>query len=245
MKIVFQIAVTFFVLFCEVKTSKAQVPDSIRFLQEISRIQAAYSDTSGLVFKSTYYYESFDGDYSEFDTMTAAYQFKGEMMSFSMDSVHIVQNDQYQVVVYHLDSMMQVNTPVDMHKTMLQANFYDSLFYQMNIGGVTITDFGAVRKLKFTFLGNSPYSKYEISYDTANYRLSSVEYMVKQTMSPSTGSAYTGPYISIKINYSNYSTTQLADNIFSTDQFFVRQNGVLTAVSPYTGFSIINQSVEE
>lgn len=221
------------------------LPDSVKYINDLFRVEKAYSDTTYLKFKITYYYEEWDTHGPTRDTLTGVYQLHGDKMYFNMDSVLMIQNEQFRIVVYNLDSMMEVSTPKQLYTKIFQSDLYDTLFRQLNIQNVVLTDTGASRKLSFKFHPYSPYVSYDLIYDTTNYRLTHVMYMIKKGIVETGPGVIPSQYVSIKIVFSNYDTAAFSDSIYGSSQFFTRQNGVFVVVSPYNGFELINTTVED
>jgi hypothetical protein len=231
-------------------TSKAQVTgDTSGFVQKLTWIEEVYYRTSFLSFDVAYYYEELDSTGTIRDTMTGSCKINGNHFWSQMDSVEMMQNDYDRIAVYKEDSIMQLDMPIAMSSNLFKVNLYDTLFQKLNVDRVEISTVGKKYKMKFVFRSDAPYMSYELLFDTATYYIAEIQYQVKKSLfiTPPEGSSLPLPndFITVRTVFTNYQTGAFAESVFLSSRYFNKQNNQVTPVSPYTGFSVINNNVED
>ena len=210
--------------------------DQFKCSQELIRLIQMFSDTPHVSFQVkqvTFYKDA--------PEHMALYQYKvsGEKIWVEgSDSTQIIQNEQYSLKVSHSLHQADVMVPVEVFKYVAQVKILDPSFYTSYIAGMTLTDTAGYRKLSYRFKPGSMYRSYDIIYDKTTHRIQAIQYSVNLNGGrPVTSGA--GMY-EVTRTFSNYQTGQFNDNVFATDGYFIRKQGVCSMVAPYTSYTIKN-----
>jgi hypothetical protein len=174
---------------------------------------------------------------SDKDTVNFSYKIsKNKIWMWSGDSIQVVQNNYYNLVLYTAQQRAVVSRPQKPAKYWLHANLPDFSFYQLFISGAAVTDSGSLRKLCYSFKTGSPYQQYDIVYDTLTHRINCLRFRVNLDVSNTTSAQ---PY-NVTVHFSNYQTGGFNDSVFSTTPYFMRKQGICYMVPPYTNYQLIN-----
>jgi hypothetical protein len=213
--------------------------DSLFASREMARLQQVLQDTTHLSFTAMFCFEQVDSATVR-DTMHLSYQVSQYRFHIVIDdSLEVVQNDFYNLALYHDRDMAVLSQPVDLVKYLFNVNVTDTAFYRTYINNITVTDTGSYRKLSYQFKTGSPFEKYDILYDPASYRIHKILYQIK------THPFAAGPPLSnyryyANILFNNYQTGAFGDQVFSTDPYFIQKRGLYNMVAPYTHYELIN-----
>jgi hypothetical protein len=224
---------------CNLQAAFHPATDSLRASREMARLQQVLHDTTHLSFTAMFCFEQADSATVR-DTMHLSYQVsKYRFRIVANDSLEAVQNDFYNLALYHDRDMAVLSRPLDLVKYMFNANITDTVFYRSYINKVTVADTGSYRKLSYQFKPGSPFEKYEILYDPASYHIYRIQYQIKKHPFAA------GPPLSnyryyANIWFNNYQTGAFSDQVFSTDPYFIRRQGSYNMVAPYTHYELIN-----
>lgn len=227
---------TIILLACSEKATAGDNPiDTSNLWREMLKLEAVFRDTTHLGFNATVYLTDVDNVVT-YDTMQISYKLSKQRYKIEMDSTIIIQNDFYHLAIYNEQDIAILTKPMQFGLNLLHVNLADSLFSRLNIHSLHASDSANYRKLSFQFNTGSPYTQYEILYDTTNYRISRIEYEVKKDPFNS-GST---DHYHVKIVCSSYQTGAFTDSVFSTNGYFTRKQGIYSLVVPYTSYQFIN-----
>ncbi|OQP52820.1 hypothetical protein A4H97_24280 [Niastella yeongjuensis] len=209
--------------------------DTSNLWREILKLEAVFLDTSHLGFNATIYFADVD-TVTVRDTIQAVYKLSKQKYRIEMDSTVIVQNDFYHLTIYKEQDIAILNRPVQFGINLFQVKLIDPDFSQFHIQRLHATDSAGYRKLSVDFKTGSPYTQYEILYDTSNYHISRVEYDLKKDLvTPGATDHY-----NVRIVCSGYQTGTFNDTVFSTNNYFIRKEGTINLQPPYTSYELIN-----
>ena len=209
--------------------------DTTMLWREMLKLEAVFRDTTHLAFNSTIYLTDVDTA-TVYDTLEVSYKLSKQRYRVEMDSTMILQNDFYHVALYNEQDLIMLSRPVPFGINLFQAKLTDPAFSQLHIQRLHATDSAGYRKLSFEFKTGSPYTQYDIIYDTTNYRISKVEYEIKKDLvTPGSTDHY-----HVRIECSGYQTGTFTDSVFSTNPYFNRINGVFNLLPPYSNYGFIN-----
>ena len=219
-----------------VKAVGQPVTDAFLCSRELNHLNRMTQDTV---------HTSFQGEYvttfNDATKDTVHYQFrtsKNRIHLVTSDSLEIIQNYMYNLVLHHDQNRAVVSRPVDVFKYISNVNITDASFYQSFVTGMTVTDTGSYRKFSYSFKAASPYRTYDIIYDPANYRILAIQYSFNMAGANNSGSSRM-PF-RVTITFSNYQTGSFTDSEFSTNGYFIRKQGICNMVAPYTSYQLIN-----
>ena len=209
--------------------------DTTRLWRELLKLEAVFRDTTHLGFNATIYLTDVDTE-TIHDTIQMTYKLSKQKYRIEMDSTTIVQNDFYHLTIYDEQDMAVLSRPVGFGLNLFQLNLTDTLFNRLHIERLHATDSAGYRKLSLQFKTESPYTQYEILYDTSNYHVSRIEYdLKKDPFTPGSTDHY-----HIKIVCSGYQTGAFTDSVFSTNGYFIRKEGLYSLLGDYTSYQLIN-----
>jgi hypothetical protein len=171
-----------------------------------------------------------------YDTIQMNYKLSAQQYRIEMDSTVIVQNNFYNLAVYDEQDMAVLTRPVEFGVNLFHVKLADPEFDDLHVERLHATDSAGYRKLSFIFKTQSPYTQYEILYDTSNYHISQIDYELKKDpFTPGSTDHY-----HIQVVCSGYQTGLFNDDMFSTNSYFIRKQGVFSLQPPYDSYELIN-----
>lgn len=205
--------------------------------REFVMLEAVFHDTTHLSFNSTIYFIDSASVVTR-DTLQVAYKLSNQKYKIVTDSTEIIQNDFYHVAVHNDQGLVILNRPIGFGINLFQTHLMDTLFNRLFVQGLHATDSAGYRKLSFQFKTGSPFSRYEILYDTTNYHISRIEYRIlKDPATPGVTDNY-----QVRVVCSDYTSGTFNDTAFSTSSYFIRKQGIVNLLSPYAGYELINNT---
>jgi hypothetical protein len=209
--------------------------DTSNLWREMLKLEAVFRDTTHLAFNATLYFTDVDTATVR-DTLQTTYKLSKQKYRIEMDSTVIIQNEFYHLTVYNEQDLAVLARPIQFGVNLFQAKLTDPDFSQFQIERLHATDSAGYRKLSFEFKAGSPYTQYEVLYDTSNYHINRVEYDIKKNPFNS-GST---DHFHVLVICSGYQTGTFNDTVFSTNSYFIRKEGVYNLQAPYTSYEFIN-----
>lgn len=207
---------------------------------EFYKIADAYMSASNLTFKYTIDYRDSVYVDSVLEESGGSYRISEGKFAMTIDSVmEIIQGDQYNITIYHLDSMIIVNKKTEVDVLRIPA--LDSVFRASYIGPITVTTLNdTTRRLYFTFTNDElSYKDYRLDYDSRTFLAKQMRMLVRQVAEPEQGISVTGI---MTIDFSEYSTLPITQDYFDESRY-VSKSGTLFSVHPdYTGYEILNNT---
>lgn len=258
MKSIYKIVAIGLVLAGSINTAIAGKPGMVRDtldpLVELMKVQEHYveiasapADTTGIGRYASFfynYYEYINDSVSYFYTNNFTLNTWGNRFAFVMDSITFIQDYQYNITKYSLDSILHVQRPLNFYQAIFQIDLLDTTL-QRQVQSVTISDTGIYRYIKFEFKNESPLIKLTVKTDLSGYRLYELEYTMKKDIVPG-GTAYQPPS-----SYHNYTRVHVISggeagiiqsvSQFDTSRIIKLENGVLVPTSLYQGFELVNE----
>jgi|GEM_PF-2159293 hypothetical protein len=220
--------------------SRGQI-DSLQYMKELIRIETALTHRLGevLKFDAIYYYR-------EVDTVeirdTTQYMFFCKENKFSMGGgdIHIVQNDDFMVMIDHEEGSMLLYPPSHFYQRLFQVDLFNEQLRQMNLTGVQITDSANIRHISFTCAPDAILASYDLYYDTDTYYPTKIRYKMRKTVYDS-GSSYPEPeMISMEVHFFGYASGSASDSVFDMYDIFTRQGGKHIPVGIYASYELID-----
>ncbi len=170
-------------------------------------VQANFTEATNLSFNLKFFSTQKDstGTYAT-DSTSGTYKISGNNIWSLVDSVEMVQNAAYKVIVYDNDSSLFITHPDIISKAIFPNNFLDSTFLQYEVNEMSFTNEGAnSTKLSIAFKPQSQYLSYDLYYDKTTFLVSKLEFKVAENEND---------YVKISLVFSNYVTTPIDNEIF-------------------------------
>jgi hypothetical protein len=222
--------------------TRATALDTTNPYFELNRVMGTMATSDHISFNASYYYESYDSVGYTRDTLTGMYKINGQQFYAKIDSTVIVQNNFYNVAINNRDSSIIIARTQTVFPTVIQKDILDKTLQSAYLSKIVTSDSANTRKLSFVFNANSPYSAYDLVYDTVSYNLKYVKYRLRHYAITGMQNTY---YTQINLVFSNYQNNVFTDSVFDTSVYISRINGVFTATSPYSTYEIFNQVMNQ
>lgn len=223
--------------------------DTVRFLNELIKIEGVYTNTEFLRYESDYYYREVDSITEIKDTLQFATQLHGEKFRLvcvtPSHPLSLVQNDQYRVTFYESDSTMLIERSSPFYKKLFDVDFYDEQLRQMNIANITLSDSANIRHISITGLPQAAFATYDIYYDTTTYYLTRIQYTLRKQTYYAGGPHANPDLVSVKVLFHTYTVGSFSDETFDTELYFTRKNGAFVPSDLYTQAEIIDLTNQE
>lgn len=246
--------ISFFIVLLACSFSfRLQAQDVIKGFEfgEIMNIAEAYRQAPSLSFDMQFNYADSAQQDSILEQIPASYKMQNGMYWAMIDSTEILQGNNYNVSVFHYDSIIAISNPQP-YTNVLQLPFLDSLFRSQNVDSMNVTQVNdSTRSLRMYFNPASQYSSYSINYDQNSYLMHSITYFIKMPVD-STGSGDSGgppdpgggpdsghSTSMISIIFSNYSYQVIDNSYFDENKFIYKQGGKFFAQPPYINFQLM------
>lgn len=204
---------------------------------DLINMEANFTEAENLSFNVKFFSTQKDstGNYVT-DSIAGTYKISGNNLWSMVDSVELVQNAGYKVIVYDSDSSLFITQPDVISKAIFPNNFLDSAFLQHEVDQMSFDSLaGNTMKLSISFKAESQYLSYDIYYDKTNFLISKMEFKVKENGDD---------YLMISLLFSNYQTTPIDSSIFSTTKYFTEVGNKYILRPAYEDYEIINPSKE-
>jgi hypothetical protein len=194
---------------------------TVNIMNEIGVAQAYYYQTGYLSFDAEY--RMTDNDtVTVRDTVYFKYKMNGDSMYIlkTPDTMEMIQNKDYVATLSRPDSIIMVQKPSPFIKPVFQVDVNDSVFQQLSMSSMTVTDSGCNRRVIINFDTNSIYKNFKMVYCKNTYQLAYITYTLKKE--PTASCTKT---VDMYIRYTNYQTGQFGASVFSTDPY-IKVNSV-------------------
>lgn len=209
-------------------------------VNELQKIQQAYSDTGYNSFSVKYQYSKISAPAKVLDTLSFQYKIKGNKYYCKVDKIEFLQNDSINVAVYHNEKTIILSNPsVNIDKGRLAIDNWDSAFVASNIDSVYVSDNKNTRIISFHFTPASKYSSCSITCNSNNYRPKKISYTEKGSQYYEEGSDKPDGII-ITMSFSAINKSPFNESVFSEKKFVNLQNNKWTISSNYNGYNLVN-----
>jgi hypothetical protein len=215
-----------------------EVPKGLELL-EIMKVSETYRQAPDVSFDMSFTYTDSITPNTILEQLQGSYKIHNGKYWGMIDSIEYLQGNQYNLAIYHKDSMITVNNRQE-QTTVLQIPVMDSLFREANVANMQVTRLNdSTRSLKIVFNPESPYRSYEMQYDLNNFLIRKVKYYLQDNDMGADNPGSSG-VICITISFSNYSDTVVSEEYFNESKFVYRQGSELQLRPAYSGFRLIN-----
>jgi hypothetical protein len=227
---------------CSVKAERA---DTANPYFEINRMMATMASANHISFNAAYYYEDYDSSGYKRDTLRGLYKINGQQYYAQLDSSFIIQNSFYNISVNKKDSTIIIGRPQAIIPALMQNDMMNPTLQSVYLSKIVLSDSLNTRKMSFVFNDNSPYSAYELSYDTVTYNLNYVKYRLRHYKIFDPLGLQSTYYTQVYLALSNYQLGAFTDSVFDTSVYISTLNEVFTPVPAYSSFTIFNQVMNQ
>lgn len=207
---------------------------------EFYKIADAYMSAPNLTFKYTIDYRDSVYVDSILEESGGSYHISDGKFAMTIDTViEIIQGDQFNITVYHLDSMIIVNKKTEVDVLRIPA--LDSVFRASYVGPITVTTLNdTTRRLYFAFTNDEhSFKDYRLDYDSRTYMARGMRMLIRQVADPSQGMSVTGI---LTIDFSEYSTEPISPDYFDESRFIYKSGSTFSVHPDYTGYEILNNT---
>jgi hypothetical protein len=228
--------------------SQAQNTD---VMQELLRLRSLMNRSPYLNFNLAYYYEedTSSGGIIRDTLIGESNVFNGRSYT-RLNGMKRVNNEFYNATVDTVNQEIFVTNPEPMTRQYLSADFSEPDFFNYYISGTTMTDSGTYRIINISFTEAAPFNWYKLVYNISSSQPAYLQYSMKKGDELS-GSVAPGPpppggggggggrpSIRLKVVFSNFNTNTNNPQLFNTDTWFTRQNGLLVLTPAFSNYTI-------
>jgi hypothetical protein len=218
---------------CNLLPLRAQNP----VLLECMNINKTYTNTPYLSFNTRYKY-SFESTPTVIeDSSFGVYKVNQYKYWGQIDSVEFMQNDSFAITLFREERTMALGTANYKFNQTLPLAYWDSLFLQNErFSYATGVDAG-LKKITVNYNAGLPYKKFEMWYDSVNYRISRIRYVISEYASEPDFYSLPSPgqYGIVDMEFYNYQTGLFSDNVFRTASYVLALGN--NTYSPATAYS--------
>lgn len=217
----------------------AQVETGFELLQLV-KIAEVYKASPSLSFAVSYDYADSTAPSTVFEHMDGQYKMSSGRYWMMLDSTEQVQGNNYNLSIYHSDSVISVNDRTK-YSDQTRLPFLDSVFRNNNVTSMGISTYNdTTLKLTIQFTAAASYSKYEMLYDQNKFYIRSIKYYIRNVAYDS--SAVTSGTAVVSMTMSNYSTGAFDPVIFNEDRFIYRDGLGFHLEPAFYGYTLINNT---
>lgn len=234
------------------ETAKAQMTAQ----QVMQQVYQAYDSLSYISFDVKYVYgtDTLYGDFKS-EVMKGTYTMAGKKAKYNIGDIDFMQNDSFLVAVYNRDKFIIVsdphttNTGAELPMRSLMDSMLQVYGQHYTISSGVLENTGIIQFIKADTLAQ--FNSFRISYNPANYYLSSIEYNFQTTeplptidANDTTNSFQMMPptiFSRIKrfrIEFSNYRMDNFLENIYSENNYIWFEDGECKPVEKYKDFKV-------
>jgi hypothetical protein len=239
-----KVLLTAIILFLGVGT---QAQNDVMF--ELLRINTLLDKNEYINFNIAYYYEEDDSSGVSYDTLAGESSVYMGRSYMRLDGMKRVNNEYYNALVDTINKEIYVTKPEPLTKQYMKANFTDPAFYNNYVDSASVTDSSSFKIINFFFKPTAPFNAYKIVYSTTTLQPAYIYYSLKKDdgldgspplPGPGGGGGGGTPAIRLKIVFSSFNLNANNPELFVTDKWFTRQNGVLTLQPAYSDYTIVD-----
>lgn len=216
--------------------SKAQ----LNIPAEAQKLQAAYKSKKQLSFSMTYTYADAANPLMVTDSASGQFILSGSFYWGKINGLEFMQNQNYAVQVIDAAELVRVALPDTVYPPIMTTAAFDSAVGSGSYTSSIATN-GTLRTITLNFAADeAPYDFFSITYDTVTYLMQKME-MITNERDEDTDVLLKKRFA---VNYSNYSETAPAQNIFNSGQYFVKQGSEFKLQPPFENYKVFIASPE-
>ena len=226
----------FLLLIAMINKSKAQVVTKGMEILELARISDYYTNADNLSMDMLFTYSDSANVAAIVDQINGKYKIQYGRFWSMLDSIETITGNQYNVSVYHKDSIITIYENKD-KPDIMSAPFMDSLYYESFIDSININSLNSTQNIvRVFFKPNAQYRSYELVYHKDSLYIDRFAYYVTDLDSLSD---ITSGVIKVGVQFYNYSTAVIDGTYFNEAKFIYRSNNQFYSRLLYTGFRIM------
>ena len=204
---------------------------------ELVKISETYRLARDMSFDMHYTYADSARPKTILEEMYGKYKIHNRKYWSMIDSIELVQGNQYSLGIYYNDSLIMVNRKQD-YSNVMQVPMMDSLFREAHVSDIRVNQLNdSTRTLKIRFNDQSPYRAYEMQYDLNNFLIRKLKYYITATTDDE--KSITSGVECIAISFSNYSDEVVSDDYFNETKFIDLRGDQLVTQPAFAGFKLI------
>jgi hypothetical protein len=210
----------------------------VNLLQETSKMREAYVKHPFLSYQIKYTISAASQPQQVIDTMAGEMQINGHNYRGTLNAIEFMQNKEYLVSAYNDYKMIKVDTPSALYPALANIAFMDSLFGKENYTLSSGTA-GNDKTLDFVFKENKfAYKTFSMRYDAQTYFLKQLSYTTAADEEEDNDSELPKGDRLIKIDFTHYNTSAFDTAVFNTQNYFTRQETVLTPQGKFADYQL-------
>ena len=191
-------------------------------------LAASFEITSITLAGEAYDNQSFDmsvisSDGTASDTLAGHCIIQGDNYRCTFDSIEQIQNNYLNLEVHTDGKIFVVSQPIAFTKQMFKGNIDEALFQQLNVNSISVSTVGANKQITFSFLPESAYNAYTITYNPTTYSVSDVYTQAKVVNADGTYSATA--FVTTSVAFRNFSAISPDSVSFDTSPYLFFSNG--------------------
>jgi hypothetical protein len=224
-------------------TLQAQNP----ILLECMNINKAYRASSYLSFNVRYTYALDSTTIIIKDSSHATYKMNGYRYWGSIDSVEFMQNDSFQIALYKPEQVISVGLPAYNYAQTLPMAQWDSLFFRNSKFTYTMTADSGFKKITVNYDSDMPVKKFEMWYDSVNYRIQRIRYKMDEATSDEeyeNSGTLSGKVAIVDVFFSNYQTGTFTDDVFNSANYIYKSGSSYQPIALYEAYEVFIVSPE-
>ncbi|MCP9752452.1 hypothetical protein [Ferruginibacter sp. HRS2-29] len=172
------------------------------------------------------------------DTLLGVCSIQGENYKTEFDSIIQLQNNFVNLQVHLSGKILVASHPAPFTKQLFKGNVDEASFQSINVGSMSIATVGADKQLVFTFLPESEFEEYKVTYYPATYRVSEI---TMKTKLPDGAGGYTpGAYNTTTMKLTNFTAISPGTNLFDTSPYILVDGNTLQKQAAYNDYNLVN-----
>ena len=172
------------------------------------------------------------------DTTTGNCTIQGDNYKCVFDSVQQIQNSFMNLEIHSDGKIFIVSRPTTFTKQFFKGNIDQSLFQQMNVNTIGISTAGANKIITFTFLAESEYNAYTITYNPTTYRVSNV--YVQTKIAGTDGVYSTSNFITTNITFQNFTALSGLVSFDTNPYVFIGTGNTIQKQAAYSDYQVVD-----
>jgi hypothetical protein len=216
--------------------SSAQVVTKGMEILELAKISDYYTNADNLSMDMLFTYSDSANAAAIVEQINGKYKIQYGRFWSMLDSIETITGNQYNVSVYHKDSIITIYQNKE-KPDIMSVPFMDSLYYEAFIDSININTLNSTRNIvRVFFKPNAQYRSYELVYHKDSLYIDRFAYYITDLDSLSD---VTSGVIKVGVQFYNYSTAVIDGNYFNESKFIYRSNNQFYTRPLYTGYRII------
>jgi hypothetical protein len=227
-------------------TASQQVKAQQDPVELLVKLNTYLEKTPNLNFNLIYYYEEDDTSGVTRDTMSGVSRNNLGRTWMQIDGMKKINNEYYFVLMDTVNKELFISNPQPLTKQYTNSDLTDTTFLSYYVQSISARDSSIFTIVDFVFKETAPYYHYQLIYKNTTLEPVSISYSMKKDDPNTNGAPLPGPGgaaqygIRLKVVFSNFNSNAVSDSLFTTKQYFIRQNGVFVLQPGYTDYQLVD-----